>query len=121
MKERFHTLRRIESVLLVVAGLMHIIFLSFVVDRANTPAQLYSGAMFFGVAYTTFGILIWRKVGVVLPIALVINLIGLISVIAMFETSPLRMVDPYLIVIDLISVPTLIYLNRNRSKYLSLA
>ena len=121
MKERFHTLRRIESVLLVVAGLTHIIFLLFVVDRANTPAQLYWGAMFFGVAYTIFGILIWRKVGAILPIALVINLMGLIGVITMFEQSPLRMVDPFLIVIDLISVPTLIYLNLNQSKYLSLA
>ena len=119
MEERFHTLRKIESILLVVAGLTHIIFLSFVVDRASTPAQLYWGAMFFGIAYTIFGILIWQKVGVALPIALVVNLIGLISVITMFETSPLRMVDPYLIVIDLISVPTLIYLNLNRRKYLS--
>jgi hypothetical protein len=118
MKKRFDTLRNIESALLVFAGLIHIIFLLFVVDRANTPAQLYGGAMFFGVAYTVLGILIWRKVGIALPIALVINSIGLIGVITMFEQSPLRMVDPFLIAIDLVSVPLLIYLNINRKRFL---
>lgn len=121
MKKRFDTLRNIESALLVFAGLIHIIFLLFVVDRANTPVLLYGGAMFFGIAYTVLGILIWRKVGIALPIVLVINSIGLIAVITMFEQSPLRMVDPFLIAIDLVSVPLLIYLNINRKKYLPLA
>lgn len=77
--------------------------------------------MFFGIAYTVLGILIWRKVGIALPIALVINVIGLIGVITMFEQSPLRMVDPILIAIDIVSVPTLIYLNFNRKQLLSSA
>jgi len=90
MKKRFNTLRNVESALLVVVGLIHIIFLLFVVDRASTTAQLYGGAMFFGIAYTILGILIWRKVGMALPIALAINVIGLIGVITMFDQSPLR-------------------------------
>lgn len=118
MERRFDTLRKIESVLLILAGLTHIVYLTFFVDRAVTEAQLYLGAMFFGVAYTVLGILIGRKVGPAFPVALVINTLGLISVIVMFEQSPLRQIDPYLIAVDLVSVPLLVYLNINRKKYL---
>lgn len=118
MNTRFQTVGAVESGLLVMAGLIHIIFLAQFVDSANTPAQLYWGAMFFGVAYTLLGILIWRNVGPAFPIALVINLIGLTSVIVMFDQSPLKTVDPLLIALDCVSVPLLIYLNLNRKKYL---
>ena len=58
MERRFDTVRKIESVLLILAGLTHIVYLTFFVDRAATEAQLYGGAMFFGVVYTVLGILI---------------------------------------------------------------
>ena len=119
MGKKFDSLRNIESLILVVAGLIHVIFLLFVVDLASTTIQLYGGAMFFGIAYLFFGILIWRKVSIALPIALFINVLGMIGAIVMFDTSPSKMVDPFLIVIDFISIPLLIYLNINRKKYLS--
>jgi len=119
MENKFDFLRNLESLILVVAGLIHAIFLLFFVDLASTSTQLYGGAMFFGVAYLFFGILIWRKVSIALPIALLINILGMIGVIVMFDTSPSKMIDPFLIVIDFISIPLLIYLNINRKKYLS--
>lgn len=119
MRKRYGAFRKVESTLLVVAGLTHIVSLLFVVDRANTPAQLYWPAQSVGAAYTTLGILIWRKVGMALPIALVINVIGLIGVITMFEQSPLRMVDPFLIAIDSVSMRLSTRLNLNRSQHLA--
>ncbi len=67
MEKRFYILRNLESLLLVVAGLIHVLFLLFVVDLASTTTQLYGGAMFFGIAYFFLGILIWRKVSIILP------------------------------------------------------
>jgi len=119
MEKKFDSLKNIESLILIVTGLVHAIFLLFFVDLASTPIQLYGGAMFFGVAYLFFGILIWRKVSIAFPIALLINVIGMIGAIVMFDTSPSKMIDPLLIVIDFISIPLLIYLNINRKKYLS--
>ena len=119
MRKRYGAFRKVESTLLVVAGLTHIVSLLFVVDRANTPAQLYWPVLSVGAAYTTLGVLIWRKVGMALPIALVINVIGLIGVITMFEQSPLRMVDPFLIAIDSVSMRLSTRLNLNRSQHLA--
>lgn len=50
MKIRFDLLQKIESLLLICAGLIHIIFLLFLVEISDTTAQLYGGAMFFGIA-----------------------------------------------------------------------
>ena len=111
---RFDTLRRIEGGLLSIAGLIHIVFLTFSVDRSVTEFGLYWGAMGFGIAYTLLGMLILLRHLVVLKPALVLNVVGLISVLVMFEQSPLRAIDPLLIAIDCVSVPTLIYLNIQR-------
>jgi hypothetical protein len=89
----------------------------FFVDMSDTTTELFGGAMFFGIAYLVLGILILLNRSIIIPISLVINVIGLIGVIVNFEISPLRVVDPFLIVIDVISIPLLIYLTMNRKKY----
>ena len=114
MVKRYDLLINLESILLIVAGFVHILYLLFFVDIVDTTTQLYGVALFFGITYLVLGIMIWRKLGLILQIALILNLIGLIGVIMNYEISPSRMIDPFLIMIDFISIPLLIYLIMNR-------
>ena len=56
--------------LLILAGLAHIVYLYLSVDQATTEAKLYWGAFGFGIAYVVLGILIGRNAGLVLPVSL---------------------------------------------------
>ena len=100
-----------EGSLLSLAGLIHIIFLLLFVNYNSVDSAAYAGGMFFGIAYLVFGINFVKCRTRLLLLALIINVIGLTAVIIAGESSPLWIVDPYLIVIDIISIPTLIYLN----------
>ncbi len=111
MNKGLDVVRRTESVLLTLAGLAHIVYLATFVDFEATDTTLFFGALLFGIAYATLGFLLWRDIGSAYPVALTVNASGLISVIIMYEQSPLRQIDPYLIAVDCVSVPMLIYLN----------
>lgn len=107
---RFRTVLTIEGLLLTIAGLIHIIYLILFVDLSSTDPAAYGGALFFGVAYALFGLsFLANKTRLILP-ALVINAVGLTSVLIAQEQSPLWEVDPFLMAIDLVSIPLLIYL-----------
>lgn len=114
MNRGFDVVRRTESVLLTLAGLAHIVYLATFVDYAATETTLLIGAAIFGLAYAFLGFLLWRNVDFAFPVALAVNALGLISVIMMYEQSPLRQIDPFLIAVDCVSVPMLIYLNAMR-------
>lgn len=107
----FNKICVLEGSLLVTAGIIHILFLAFAVDRGATSPSLYWGGMGFGIVYTVLGFFILARKLWALPPAVVFNALGLILVTLNFDQSPLKAVDPMLIAIDCISVPLLIYLN----------
>lgn len=115
---RFRAVLTIEGLLLTMAGLVHIIYLIGYVDPFSSDTAAYGGAMFFGVAYTVFGLsFLANKTSLLLP-TLFINAAGLTAVLIAQEQSPLWQVDTYLIAIDLVSIPLLIFLVVNRKKAL---
>ena len=80
----------------------------------SEPAAI--GGILFGVLYVVFGITLFRGKTNLLLITLIINIIGLTAVLIARERSPLWEIDPYLIAVDLISIPMLIYLNLKKKK-----
>ena len=111
IKIKHKRLFTLEGILLSLAGPVHIIYLLFFLDASTIDSAQYLGIMVIGVLYTLFGIsfLLGRK-ALLLP-ALIVNALGLTTVLVLQEASPLWEIDPYLIAVDCISVPTLLYLN----------
>lgn len=113
---RFRAILTIEGLLLTIAGLIHIGYLGIFVTPSSTDPAAYGSAMFFGIAYTFFGVsFLAKKTRLLLP-TLIINVLGVTAVLIAQEQSPLWQVDPYLIAIDLVSIPLLVYLVINRKK-----
>lgn len=107
----FKTLLKLEGALLSLAGLIHLVFLFGFVSYSNTEPPLYFGGLFFGIIYLVAGIsFLLNKTKLLIP-TLIINIIGLTAVLVAQENSPLWVVDPYLIALDIVSIPTLVYLN----------
>lgn len=99
----------IEGILLSLAGLTHIVYmLGFSTTPLTEPSAI--GGTLFGVFYTFFGFNILCNKTNLLLITLIINTLGLSAVLMVGERSPLWEIDPYLIAVDLISIPTLIFL-----------
>lgn len=107
----FKNLITLEGILLTIVGPVHIIYLLLFVERATIATAPYYGVIGIGIFYTLFGIsFLFRKTTLLIP-ALVINILGLTGVLVMQEASPLWEIDPYLIAVDCISIPILLYLN----------
>ncbi len=101
----------LEGILLSLAGPVHIIYLLFFLDASKVDTAQYIGINTIGILYTIFGIsFLLRRKFLLLP-ALIINALGLTTVLVLQEASPLWEIDPYLIAVDCISVPTLLYFN----------
>jgi len=100
-----------EGFLLTTAGIIYIIFLSFIIDKSATDTTMFWGAVFFGVAYTVFGISFLCQSTKLLFIALGLNIFGITDVLIAGKSSPLAVVDPFLTIIEMISILTLFYLN----------
>ncbi len=106
----YDRLRKLEGYLLLPAGLVHIVYLTFWADRAAAP-NLYWGAMGIGMAYAILGgLILFGKIWALRP-ALVLNTLGFVCVIIIYDQSPLKAVDPALIAVDCVSVPLLLFLN----------
>jgi hypothetical protein len=58
MVKRYDFLINLECFLLIVAGIIHILYLLFFVDIADTMIQIYGVALFFGISYLVLGIMI---------------------------------------------------------------
>lgn len=95
--KKFKTILTIEGGLLAIAGLIHIVFLSFIIDKTTVEASLFWVAMFFGVAYLIFGLTFLAGRHKLLLPTLIINALGLTGVIIARENSPFWMVDPKLV------------------------
>jgi hypothetical protein len=113
---RYYTLLTLEGVLLSGAGLAHIIFMLNFVDFGATDPAMYFGALVIGAAYFVFGVSFLSDSKRFLIPALVLNVLGLFGASAAGETSPLWAIDPYLITLDLVSIPLLIFLVLHRNK-----
>lgn len=109
----FKNLLALEGILLTLVGPIHIIYLIFFGDATIETAP-YWGVIGIGIFYTGFGISFLAGKTVLLLPALIINGFGLTGVLVMWEASPLWSIDPYLIAVDIISIPTLIYLNKQK-------
>lgn len=111
----YKTILKLEGFLMTCAGLAHTIYmLGFATTPLTEPASI--GGIAFGVFYCFFGInMLLGKTNLLLP-TLIINTLGLIGVLISRENSPLWEIDPYLIVVDIISIPILIYLNFKKTK-----
>ncbi len=97
------------------AGIAHLVYMF---GFATTPlSELVAiGGILFGILYFFFGInMLCGKTNLLL-IILIINIIGLSCVLIARESSPLWEIDPYLIMVDLISIPALVYLNIKKKK-----
>ena len=104
----YHTILKFEGFLLTCAGIAHLVYMF---GFATTPLSESTaiGGILFGLFYFIFGVNMLRgKTNLLLP-TLIVNALGLTAVLIARENSPLWEIDPYLIVVDLISVPTLIY------------
>ena len=111
----YHTILKTEGFLLTGAGIAHLVYMfGFASTPLSEPAAI--GGILFGMVYFFFGINMLRGKTNLLLITLIINTIGLTAVLIARESSPLWEIDPYLIVVDLISIPTLIYLNMRHSR-----
>ena len=105
-----------EGILLSIVGPAHIIYLLFFIGASTIETALYYGVIGIGILYTLFGIsFLFRKKALLIP-ALIINALGLTGVLIMQEASPLWAIDPYLIAVDVVSVPMLAYLNFSSNK-----
>ncbi|WP_421858268.1 hypothetical protein [Oricola sp.] len=102
---------RLEGLLLTAAGLAHLVYCALFLDWSVQPLVANLGALAFGVAYTFLGAQMALGRDRLLPITLIINICGFVAVMVAGENSPLIAIDPYLVVVDLISIPTLIWLN----------
>lgn len=109
----FKNLLALEGILLTLVGPIHIIYLIFFGDTTIETAP-YWGVIGIGILYTGFGISFLAGETLLLLPALIINGFGLTGVLVMWEASPLWSIDPYLIAVDIISIPTLIYLNKQK-------
>lgn len=105
-----------EGILLSMVGPVHIIYLLFFIDASTIETAPYYGVIGIGILYTLFGLSFLFRKKALLILALIINVFGLISVLVMQEASPLWDIDPYLIAVDVVSVPMLIYLNFSKHK-----
>ena len=106
---------KLEGFLLACAGMAHLVYMfGFATTPLSEPAAI--GGISFGILYFFFGVNMLRgKTNWLLP-TLIVNSLGLTAVLIARESSPLWEIDPYLIVIDLISVPILTYLNLKKKK-----
>lgn len=116
MKPINKTLMTLDGILLSIVGPVHIIYLLFFVDVNNIDTAQYIGIIVIGALYTIFGLSFLLRKSVLLLPALIINTLGLTAVLVLQEASPLWDIDPYLIAVDCISVPVLLYLNIQYSR-----
>lgn len=100
-----------EGFLLTTIGVIHIIFLGFIIDKSATDATMFWGAIFFGVSYTLLGISFLCQSTKLLFTALGLNIFGITDVLITGKSSPLAAADPFLTFIEIISIFTLFYLN----------
>ena len=106
----FSKLVKLEGFLLTGAGLAHLVYAGLYLDWSAFPFPASLGATLFGVAYTIFGLLmLFGKTFLLIP-TLVVNALGLTAVLVVREASPFWPIDPYLIMVDLVSIPLLIWL-----------
>ncbi len=102
---------RLEGLLLIAAGLTHFIYCVFFLDWSIQPLVANLGAFSFAFTYSFFGAMLVMGKDRLLLLTLIVNLTGLTAVIVTGPNSPLIEIDPYLIVVDIISISTLIWLN----------
>jgi uncharacterized membrane protein len=104
-------LLKFEGLILVVLGVVHVLYLLLFVEFVPTVAPFYIGASIYGVIYTFLGIgLMVNKRTLLLP-ALVLNGIGLLAALITHNSSIYGDVNWGFIILDLVSVPLLVYLN----------
>ncbi|WP_421918398.1 hypothetical protein [Marinifilum sp.] len=116
MKTIHKRLLTLEGALLSLVGPVHIIYLIFFLEASTVDKAQYIGILVIGALYTLFGIsFLLRKKTLLLP-ALIINALGLTAVLVLQEASPLWEIDPYLIAVDCVSVPMLLYFNIRKNK-----
>ena len=105
-----NTILRLEGLLLTGAGLAHLVYASLLLDWSAYPFVMCLGAVSFGVLYTLFGLaMVLGSTRLLIP-TFVINTLGFVAVLVAGKASPLHTIDPYLMVVDLISLPTLVWL-----------
>ncbi len=113
--KKYGKILRFDGILLSLAGLAHIVYMGwFATTTLTEPAAI--GGMLFGVLYLFFGLIMMAGISKLILITLIINTLGLTTVLIARENSPLWEIDPYLIVVDLISVPVLVWLNLNKKQ-----
>lgn len=100
-----------EGLLLTAAGIVHIIFLNLIIDRSATDPAMLWGAVFFGVVYTVFGISFLFQSIKLLFISLGLNIVGITDILILGKSSPLVAAEPFLTIIEMISILILFYLN----------
>ena len=101
---------RLEGLLLGGAGIAHLVYVAGFLDWSAFPLQMSLGATAFGVFYTLFGgTMLAGSARWLLP-ALVVNILGFSAVMIAGETSPLAPIDPYLSIVDFVSIPVLAWL-----------
>ncbi len=111
MKAMHKNTLRLEGLLLSLVGPVHLIYLLFFLDASTIDSAQYTGILIIGILYTLFGVsFLLGRISLLLP-ALLINALGLSAVLILQEASPLWAIDPYLIAVDCISVPLLLYFN----------
>ena len=106
----FSRILKLEGLLLTGAGLTHLIYVSVFLDWSAHPIVMSLGASFFGLIYTLLGSVMIAGLARFLVPTLIVNAFGLASVLIAGETSPLYPIDPYLMIVDLVSIPLLIWL-----------
>ncbi len=107
---RYNGILRFEGILLTLAGLAHIIYMfGFATTPLTEPAAI--GGTLFGFVYVFFGVFMISGSKKLLLPTLIVNALGLTAVLISRENSPLWEIDPYLIVVDIISIPILLWLN----------
>ena len=106
----YRAILRAEGFLLTCAGIAHLVYMfGFATTPLSEPAAI--GGISFGAVYFIFGVIMLQgKTSLLLP-TLIVNAFGLLTVLIAQENSPLWEIDPYLIAVDCISVPVLLYLN----------
>ena len=104
------TILKLEGLLLVFAGIAHLVYMvAFATTPLSEPSAI--GGISFGVLYFFLGANMLRGKSYWLLATLIINALGLSAVFIARESSPLWEIDPYLIAVDCVSVPLLLYLN----------
>ena len=103
----FDKILSLEGLLLTGAGTAHLLYALFYLDWSAFPLALSAGATAIGSVYFIAGILLLLGYSQILIPIFAVNALGFTAVLLTGPTSPFYPIDPYLMIVDCISLPAL--------------